>query len=143
MAKMSQDIGKFLVVFLGLVYFSACTRTVTMSNASQNYGGLFSAILEDENVSMYIHAELKDRIPIQVVTNDLIKERLEGAVYGAEIQFDPQAPKESAFYLKKLTKDGEVFLFELNYEIEGVKITGNAVESSGSWTVSNLLVTES
>ncbi len=143
MAKIYHAIGKFPFLLIGVLIITACTRIVAMSEDNRDCGDLFEAIFLNENVSMYIHPEIESRIPIQLVTQGFCEAGLQGSAYGSQIQFNPENVKDTAFFITNFVKTENKISFELKYEIEGIKITGNATYSSSSWAISELLVVES
>lgn len=113
-----------------------------MSKEYQNCGGLFEMILKDQNVSMYIHPDIENRIPIQLVTQGLCDADLYGDAFGHPIQFNPSNRKDTVFFLTKFDTQDNNVNFELQYDVEGIKISGNAVYSASIWAVSDLVVFE-
>ncbi len=99
---------------------------------------LLESIFETEEFQMFLHPEIKERLPIRLVKNEFITSDLVIFSNGQKVQLVDSLilPIGTQHRVKLIKKDCNrgIVEYSIFYPIEGVVISGSAQKKGDSWT---------
>ena len=83
-------------------------------------------ILDHKEVQQYLHPEISNRIPVKIVTNNLVPLNVNIEKHGEAVILTDKAATEPFFEINKYITNDNTIIFNLSYEEEGITISGEA-----------------
>lgn len=130
MVKTLTDIGKAIkvIVLIALAAFTlvACQKNEDISMDNEISAKVIQSILEHNEIQQYLHPDIENRLPIRVVTNNLIPAHLTIQKFDKPVLFLSAAPTEPHLEIVTFKHKGDFIEFFIRYDVEGVSISGIA-----------------
>lgn len=103
---------------------------------------IIELILDHEDVQQYLHPELSSRLPIKIVTNNLLATEVNIRKHGHLVLFTENQTSPPYFEIVKYEKNGNSIYFNIRYDVEGVTIEGEASTLEGEAKLTKVDVIE-
>lgn len=130
MEKILTDIGKSIqfIAIISLTAFTlvACQNSETGSMKNNISSKVIQSILDHHEIQPYLHPDLKNRLPIRVVSNRLISTEISIKKFDQPVLFLQEKPTEPHFEIITLKQAENSMEFAIRYDVEGVSISGQA-----------------
>ncbi len=130
MVKTLTDIGKIIsvVVLIALTTFIlvACQKNKVISMEKEISAKVIQSILDHNKVQQYLHPDTENRLPVRVVTNNLIPADIIINKFDRPVLFLTEIPIEPHLEIVTFKHNGDSIEFHIRYDVEGVSISGKA-----------------
>lgn len=144
MVKMFLGIGDFIRIFIFVGFFTlvSCGSKDDHSLSVTDYSIILQLILDHKDLQLYYHQELPERSQVSVVTHNRIPVGLDVQKFGLAVEFIDSTSDIAKFDVNRFEVQLNRIYFSLLYEVEGVRIIGEASRADGGWVLSAVEVSE-
>lgn len=130
MVKILIDIGKVIkftvLTALILSALSACQKDEDTSMKSNISIKVVQLILEHSELQQYFHPDKENRLPVRVVTNNLIPTNITINKFDKPVLFLSEAPSHPYLEIITFKHNSDTIEFFIRYDVEGIGISGKA-----------------
>ena len=147
MVKTLTDIGKAIKVIV-LTSFTAfiliaCQKNEVISMRNDISAKVIQLILDNNEIQQYLHPDAENRLPVRVVTNNLIPANIAIKKFDKPVLFLTEISREPHLEIVTFKYSGDSIEFFIRYDVEGVSISGKASTEGNKITLTVFDVVES
>ena len=88
-------------------------------------------ILDHDEIQQYFHPKVENRVPVRVVTNNLIPANITISKFDEPVMFLSKALENPNLEIVTFTHNSDSVEFLIRYDVEGVTISGKASIEEG------------
>lgn len=147
MVKTLTDIGEVIKVIV-LTALTACTLVAcqkheVISMENEISARVIQSILDHNEIQQYLHPDTESRLPVRVVTNNLIPTHITIKKFDKPVLFLNEVPTEPHLEIVTFKHSEDSIEFFIRYDVEGVSISGKASVEENKVTLTVFDVVES
>ena len=140
MEKILIDIGRdikyYLLVVLICITLASCQSEKKLNNYAMNVfdnSTIVKMIIDHPDIQQYYHPDVEGRVPLVIVTNNLIENKLALTKFNEPVKFYNK-PIDGVFLeITRYDISEDEIIFELMYSEEGVSANGKISKQPEGW----------